>query len=67
MILAMDVHYSADRAAVAGALFSDWADAAPVQEAVSHIRDVAPYRPGAFYLSCRACLRCCANTPWRRG
>lgn len=56
MILAVDVHYAADRAVAAGVLFSDWADAAPVQEAVSHIRDVAPYRPGAFYLRELPCL-----------
>ena len=56
MILALDVHYEADRAKVAGIGFQHWADAEPAQEYTYWHSPIAPYESGAFYKRELPCL-----------
>lgn len=56
MILAVDVHYSADKATVAGVIFENWSDEAPQKEYVSLMAGVAGYEPGRFFKRELPCL-----------
>jgi len=49
MILAVDVHYTENRAKVAGVAFENWEDRFPQREYVSSIESVAEYEPGMFF------------------
>ncbi len=49
MILAVDVHYTENRAKVAGVVFENWDDRFPQGEYVSSIEGVAEYEPGMFF------------------
>jgi len=57
MILATDVHYDGDQAAVAaGVLFADWPDARAQAQVTAAISPIAPYQSGAFYQRELPCL-----------
>ena len=57
MILATDVHYRGDQAAVAaGILFPHWAEAAVTRVIVKTTEGVAAYAPGEFYKRELPCL-----------
>ena len=57
MILATDVHYDGDQAAVAaGVLFSDWQHARAQAQVTAAISPIAPYQSGAFYQRELPCL-----------
>lgn len=56
MILAVDVHYSADKATVAGVVFENWPDEAPQKEYISLMDGVADYEPGKFFKRELPCL-----------
>jgi deoxyribonuclease V len=49
MILAVDVHYTRNRARVAGVVFESWEDQLPQGIYVSTIESVAEYEPGMFF------------------
>lgn len=49
MIACFDAAYGDVSAVVAGVLFRDWADAAPIAERTLRIEHVEPYVPGQFY------------------
>jgi len=48
-IVSVDVDYRPDFAQAAAVVFEDWEEAAPLEERVVRIDEVAPYVPGAFY------------------
>ncbi|WP_412562448.1 endonuclease V [Thalassobius sp. MITS945101] len=57
MILATDVHYDGDQAAIAaGVLFADWQDASAQSRLTTAISPIAPYQSGAFYQRELPCL-----------
>jgi deoxyribonuclease V len=49
MNLAVDVHYEAERATVAGVWFSAWEACEPDRELLTRASTVAAYAPGQFY------------------
>ncbi len=62
MILATDVHYDGDQAAIAaGVLFADWQDASAQSWLTTAISPIAPYQSGAFYLRELPCLMALIN------
>ncbi len=58
LTLAVDVQYDDARGTgrVGGLWFAAWTDTAPAFEAVVEVADVAPYRPGRFYLRELPCV-----------
>ena len=56
MLACVDVDYRGQGAVAACVLFRDWADHLPAGEHVERIDEVAPYRPGEFYLRELPCL-----------
>jgi deoxyribonuclease V len=54
--LCLDVQYSDSTAVVAGVLFAEWADAAPMQEITLSLPTPGEYVPGAFYKRELPCL-----------
>ena len=51
MILAVDVHYAADKATAAGVIFRAWTVQTPQIEVVSSSGGVPPYESGQFFIS----------------
>ncbi len=49
MIVAIDVHYRAEKAKVVGLLFENWQSKSPIDTYVIEMSKVAPYEPGSFY------------------
>lgn len=49
MLLAVDVHYVANKASVAGVAFANWGDPAPLQTYTTVLDGVAAYEPGSFF------------------
>jgi deoxyribonuclease V len=49
VILAVDVKYSGNYAAVAGVVFAEWRDEVPQRELICFVEVPAPYQPGEFY------------------
>lgn len=49
MILAVDTHYTDDRAHTVGILFEAWTDARPTQVISAWREGIAAYEPGQFY------------------
>lgn len=57
MIVALDVHYPASGGACAAAvMFADWPSSDPTGVVTTRSTEVAPYRPGGFYLRELPCL-----------
>ena len=56
MIVAMDVDYRQDNAVVAGVLFRDWLDDAPIKELTTECDVLDDYVPGEFYRRELPCL-----------
>lgn len=45
----VDVHYDGDRATAACVVATSWTDGHPVEERVTRVSNVLPYKPGAFF------------------
>jgi deoxyribonuclease V len=56
LILAVDVHYRAESATAAGAIFSSWESDRPEKEVVVALGPAQAYSPGRFYLRELPCL-----------
>lgn len=48
-MLATDTYYRKNQAMVAGVLFQDWPDSAPVKEVTVCVEGIRKYEPGRFY------------------
>lgn len=57
MILAVDTHYTGDRAHTVGILFEQWTDARPTQVISAWREGIAAYEPGRFYKRELPCIR----------
>lgn len=55
-ILAIDVHYQADKATAAGVCFDDWTASSVTKEVVVELDHIAEYQPGEFYRRELPCL-----------
>ena len=49
MIVAIDVHYTNDKAFVACVAFDNWQAESPLKENTTVVNHVEEYEPGAFY------------------
>ena len=62
----VDVQYEADHARAACVVAAGWTDGTSLEERVTSISDVLPYRPGAFYereLPCLLAVLALVRTP----
>lgn len=48
-VAVVDVHYDGDCATAACVVAASWTDGSPVEEHVTRVSDVRPYKPGAFF------------------
>jgi deoxyribonuclease V len=55
-LVVLDVQYTDTEARAAAVVAARWTDAAPIEERVTLVSDVKPYRPGAFFERELPCL-----------
>lgn len=55
-MVALDVHYTGQRAFAAAVVFEDWTSPSPTRSHTCEVPEVEPYQPGRFFLRELPCL-----------